>query len=126
MPRTLSQLATAQGYNRAADETADQAHTRAKAARSALIAAIKDPDERTRTGAAGALGYVGKDIIPDLIAALSDTSPLVRLHVARALGVIGREASAALAPLRERLRDPDPDVRSAVEATIKAILAPGP
>jgi HEAT repeat protein len=122
----LSRLATVEGYNRAEGETADQARARTKAARSALFAAIKGPDERTRTGASRALGYVGKDIIPELIAALSDTSPLVRLHVVRALAVIGSEASPALASLRERLRDPDPDVRGAAQATIKAILEPEP
>jgi len=124
--QALSGLATIQGQNSPEDETAEKARDRAKAARAALVAAFEDPDERIRTGAALALGNALNDAVSDLIAALGDTSPLVRLNAARALGTIGPEATAALAPLRERLLDSDPDVRRVALATIKAILEPDP
>jgi len=91
-----------------------------------LIAALEDPDERVRTGASRALGYVGKDVVPELVVALSDPSPLVRLQASRALEIMGGQASPALGPLRERLGDPDPDARRAVQAAIKAILKSNP
>jgi HEAT repeat protein len=124
--RILAQIASVKPYNRSEDETDQQARARFQAAPSALFAALKDPDERTRAGAAQALGYVGKEIVPDLVKALEDRSPLVRLQAVRALGFIGAEASPALDPVRSRLRDRDPDVRRAAEATIKAILKPDP
>jgi len=107
-------------------ETGEQARVRAKAARSLLFAALNDPDERTRAGASRALGYIGKDVVPELVVALGDMSSLVRLQAVRALGIIGNEASAALGSVRERLGDRDPNVRAAAEATIKAILTSDP
>lgn len=122
----LSQIATIMAYHRPEGETDEHARNRARAARSALFADLKDPDGRIREGAARALGYVGKEVVPDLVMALEDRSPLVRLQAVRALGFIGNEASPALGPVRRRLDDPAPDVRSAAEATIKAILKSDP
>jgi HEAT repeat protein len=79
-----------------------------------------------RDGAARALGYLGKEIVPELMAALGHPSPEVRLQVARALGFIGEEASTALHALRQRHHDPDPAVRAAAETAIKAIQGSEP
>jgi HEAT repeat protein len=102
-------------------ETAEQVHARVKVVRAALFSAFKDPEERIRDGASLALGYIGKDIVPDLVAALTDPSPVMRLHASRALGFVGDEALPSLDPLRERLGDADLEVRRAAEAAIKAI-----
>ena len=113
-------------YIQRARETVEQARARVKAPRDALFAALKDPDERIRAGTSLALGYVGKDVVPDLVAALRDPSPVVRLQASRALGFMGGEARPALGPLRERLGDTDPEVRRAADATINALLRPDP
>lgn len=107
-------------------ETDGQARTRVKLARDALFAAMKDPSERVRDGASQALGYVGEYVVTELVAALGDQSPLVRLQASRALGFIGFKATSALDPLRKQLADPDPGVRRAAEAAIKAIRRTDP
>jgi HEAT repeat protein len=118
---TLAEIAAGGGLSSPAGETAEQARARLKIVRSSMIAALQDPDNRVRDGTARAMGYVGKDIVPELIAALGHPSALVRLQAARALGFIGEEASTALDALRQRYHDPDPAVRAAAEAAIKAI-----
>ena len=124
--RALSRIAKIKAHDRPEDETDHQARVRAQAVRSALFVALKDPDERIRAGASRALGYVGKEVVPDLVLALEDRSPLVRLQAVRALGFIGNKASSALGPVRRRLDDSAPEVRGAAEATIKAILESDP
>ncbi len=108
-------------WKRQEGETTEQARARFKEPRDALLAALKDPDERIRAGASAALGYVGRDVVPDLVAALADSSAMVRLGAARALGSMGDDARAALDRLRERLGDADDEVRRAAEAAVEAI-----
>ncbi|MGP0064378.1 MAG: HEAT repeat domain-containing protein [Isosphaeraceae bacterium] len=118
---TLAEIAAGGGLSSPKGETPEQARVRLKTVRSAVFAALQDPDNRIRDGTARALGYAGKDLVPELIAALGHTSALVRLQAARALGFIGEEASTALDALRQRLHDHDPAVQAAAEAAIKAI-----
>lgn len=112
--------------NGSEDVTEEHAHNRAMASRNALIEAMKDPNELIRAGASRALGYLGNDIVPELVEALNDPSPLVRVHTLQALEFVGGEARSALNSLRERLDDPNPEVRRAAESTIKVILKPNP
>ncbi len=123
--QTLSQIARVDCYPRPEDKD-EQALVRAKAARAALFAALQDSDKRTRKGAARALGYVGKDIVPELIAALGHMSPQVRIQAARALGFIGSDADTAIDALGQRRRDPDPQVQAAAAAAFKAIRGSEP
>jgi HEAT repeat protein len=70
--------------------------------------------------AGGALGKIA-DLCPApaLHAALSDISPRVRANAATALGRLGvTDAGQWLSP---HLSDPDPAVRSAVEAAIRRL-----
>ena len=108
------------------NETDEQARGRVKAPRAALLAALKEPDERIRAGASYALGFLGRDLVPELIKTLDDHSPLVRVQAARAMEVIGTGAKAALDTLRARLADPDPEVRRGAATAIDAILKPDP
>ena len=108
------------------NETDEQARGRVKAPRAALLAALNDPDERIRAGASYALGFLGRDLVPELIKALGDRSPLVRVQAARALEVIGTGAKAALDTLRARLADPNPEVRRGAATAIDAILQADP
>ncbi|WP_406695840.1 HEAT repeat domain-containing protein [Singulisphaera sp. Ch08] len=122
---TLSRIANPV-YKHDDHETDEQAAIRVKVPREALLAGLKDPDERVRAGASRALGYMGKEIVPALVVALGDSSRLIRLHATRAFGFIGSEARSALGPLRERLGDTDSEVRRAAEAAINAILKSDP
>jgi len=70
------------------------------------------------------LSRLGRPAFDALIPALEDPAPVVRARAAALLGCL-RDA-AALKPLAARRRDPDPDVRRAVEEAIAAILSTPP
>jgi HEAT repeat protein len=72
-------------YSRRKGETKESAHARLAVPRKALFAALQNPDARVRAGASRAIGYLGKDAVPEPIAALGDASPLVRFQASRAL-----------------------------------------
>ncbi|MHC5538074.1 HEAT repeat domain-containing protein [Singulisphaera rosea] len=113
---------SADPFNSVEEETDEQARTRIKAPRAALIAALKDPDERIRSAVTQALGYIRKDVVPDLIKALADPSPIVRIQATRAFEFMGSDAIPALGALRQRLHDTDPEVRRAAKERINAIF----
>ncbi len=102
-----------------------RARERTKLVRDALLAAMKDTDERIRAGASRAFGRAGNSVVPELTSALEDPSALSRRHAALALRMIGGKARPALEPLAARLADPDPGVRAAADAAIRAILRDG-
>jgi len=80
----------------------------------ALLTLLRDRDPNIRVVAAHALGNVGGEAALDgLIAALSDKSPLARAAVAFALGAMGPGAAASAPQVRQRLADPDTNVRVA-------------
>src|SRR5262249_1816438 len=77
--------------------------------------ALKDPDERVREAAAGALGVMGPDAkaaVPALLDTLKDKSGAVRLRVLDALGQFGPDAKVAVPELTAALSDKDAVARS--------------
>jgi HEAT repeat protein len=85
-------------------------HCKDPAVVSALIAALKDDLEDTRSAAARALGYSAMaEAVPALVEALQD--PRLRSTAIEALGRLGAYASTALPSLREHLRDAEPWTR---------------
>jgi HEAT repeat protein len=80
----------------------------------ALLTLLRDRDPNIRVVAAHTLGNVaGGSALNGLAAALSDKSPLARAAVAFALGSMGQSAAAAATHVRQRLADPDTNVRVA-------------
>jgi HEAT repeat protein len=102
-------------------ESQERADRRRTAFRSAMRSVLTDPDERLRSAFAAALKSLGTSPIPDLVSALDDPSPAIRIGAARMLGALGDGAVDALAPLRRRRGDPDPEMRKAVAAAIRCI-----
>jgi hypothetical protein len=86
-----------------------------------LRSALGDRDARIRSRAMEALKAIGHFAVPELIAALDDPSATIREGAARTLGAIGDDGRDALGPLRNHHRDPDPDVRTAIDSAIRAI-----
>lgn len=90
----------------------------------ALSAALGDPRESVRQGAAIALGKLGPEAhpaVPSLVSALSDPKENVRWCAANALAAVGRGAAAAVPALREALHDADEDVRSGAAVALERI-----
>ena len=94
----------------------------------ALVGVYNDGTQFQRMVAIWALlkvrpGYesVEKRAIPLLTEGLSSGRAEVRAEAAQALGEIGPNAAAALPELKKLVDDPDPIVRSAAEAAVKAI-----
>jgi HEAT repeat protein len=86
----------------------------ASPAEPALLTLLHDRDPNIRVVAAHALGTIGDErALTGLIAALSDQSPLARTAVAFALGSMGASAAASAPHVRQRLADPDTNVRVA-------------
>lgn len=80
----------------------------------ALIAALKDPDGRTRGAAADGLGRIGAEAraaVPELLAALRDPEPAVRRQAALALGLVASKDAAVVPALADALKDSDLEVR---------------
>jgi len=66
------------------------------------------------------MGFSGEPgAIPTLVEALDDRSPTVRAEACRALEDLA--ARDAIAPLRARLNDLDPDVRQAAREALEAL-----
>ena len=75
-----------------------------------LVSLLHDPSERTRAGAAQALGVLHRrDIFPSLLNAITDPSPSVRAAVCGAL--VTCDAQLAIPELIRCLRDQEPFVR---------------
>ena len=77
------------------------------------VAALNDPDAKTRKTAALKLGNVGTadpHALPALIAALDDRDAKVRTEVVLALVKFGHEAREAV-PKLERIRRNDPNLK---------------
>lgn len=76
--------------------------TNSEALKPALVANLKDPDDRVRAYAARALSKsasVDEDVLSALVAALEDASDEVRLLTIEALGQFGTNATQAISPL---------------------------
>jgi len=69
-------------YARQEGETGENVRARVRIPRKALFTTLQDPDGRVRNGASRALGYIGKDVVPELVealkAALNNKLPLSR------------------------------------------------
>ncbi len=91
----------------------------AKPAVPALIALL--PDDEISEDAARALASIGSEAVKPLIAALKNPNPKTRLGAITALGGIGSGASQALPALSRCLRDEDVTVRVAAAEAIKKI-----
>jgi HEAT repeat protein len=78
----------------------------------ALVAALKDPDQRLAEAATDALTKVGPAAVPPLLEALKDENPMRRSQAARALGEIN--VAEAVSALVELLQDADGTVRESV------------
>jgi hypothetical protein len=92
-----------------------------------LILALNDTDTLVRAQAAKSLGEIG-DIKAgnSLLKALNDNNSQIRSEVVGAFGCIGI-ASVSERPLRQALKDPDPEVRKKAEcALIDMKLEPYP
>jgi HEAT repeat protein len=86
------------------------------------LAALADVDPAVRANAAVHLGFsksINPNIILSLRQALQDPAPNVRMQAAYALGQL--DAQDALSDLHDALSDADPEVRKAVEATIRRL-----
>jgi HEAT repeat protein len=80
----------------------------------ALLTLLHDREATIRVVAAHALGNVGGEPARNaLITGLTDKSPLARAAVAFALGSMGPGAAASAPHVRQRLADPDTNVRVA-------------
>ncbi len=95
------------------------------AARAALVAALGDDWSEVRTLAAIALGLVGPPAadpgtVTALAARLRDRQANVVVAAAGALEAMGPRAAEAGPALQEALQRPEPEVRPAVEAAIRA------
>jgi HEAT repeat protein len=87
---------------------------------------LKDPDVRTRSEAAHALGSIpikGKAFVSDLVAVLNDPDPTVVLTVIDALACIGPDAQAAVEPLTrlKNTKETDELVKLAANNAIERI-----
>ena len=91
-------------------------------AASALIGALRDPDEEVRHRAAGALGDIGEPAIPALLSAIRADETDLRQGVTAAFAQIGRPA---VAPLVAALGDGDWRVRRGAAAALGEIGDPG-
>ena len=91
---------------------------------SALVAALRDSDERVKGLSAQAVGHLGADgamAVPELLRLLADPSEGLRNSACIALAGIGQAASAALPALQRALSDPSPDVRKFAQSAIDKI-----
>lgn len=120
----LSLLATSDRTIRVTHETPAQTPARLKAARSALISALKHPNADVRSHVADVLDGLDDSIIPEWIQAIGDDSSLIRTAAAEALGFWGPKATPALDALRKCLKDPDATLRSAAASAIEQIAKP--
>jgi HEAT repeat protein len=85
------------------------------------VAALKDPDVKTRKRAVKALGAVGKadpSAIPALVTALQDRDARVRAEAVLALLNVGPAAKEAVPALEEACRDKDATVRTYAEKAL--------
>jgi HEAT repeat protein len=88
----------------------------------ALLERLDRPDRQSKVLALRALGFVDDaagTVFQRLIPLLND--PTLRLDAASALGGIGPAARAAISPLLEGLKDPDPAFRARAAETIGRI-----
>lgn len=76
-----------------------------------LVEALGDPDLEVRQNVGFALAAFGRDAVPALRTALRDPSPLRRSGAAYALGILGRAGGEALPDVVAALKDEDRDVR---------------
>jgi HEAT repeat protein len=92
---------------------------------SVLVASSDPVGARNAAFALGALGPRAAAAIPALIAALRHNAAAVRDAAVRALGEIGSRDDAVAAALRERLNDPEEQVRLAARTVLAGFNAQG-
>jgi HEAT repeat protein len=88
-----------------------------------LIAALREPNRWSTIRIADVLAGMGREVVDELIAEFSDLNLPAKLA---ALDIIGRIRSLDAVPwLRERLHDPEPDVRARTCHALGQIGEPG-
>ena len=90
------------------------------------VAALRDPDAKTRKKAAGVLGNVGAvdpAVVPALADAVRDRDPAVRAEAALALMKIGPAARGAAPALAEAQKDANPTVRQYAAKALERVRA---
>lgn len=87
----------------------------------ALLELLRDLVTRVRIAAAGALGTIGDSrAVEPLLDELADDDPAMRIAACQALGAIG-DARSTVPLTRLAGEDPNPDVRTAAEATVRRV-----
>ena len=98
-----------------------------RAAVSALIEVLSDPEPDVRCSAAAILEKIGVDAqaaVPALIEALKDPQTDVRISAGAALGRMGADSHAVVEALTEALKDPEVPVRNSAAWALGRIGPP--
>jgi HEAT repeat protein len=133
MPKSVPVLTNvlATGNERARARAADNlvtawSHPSVEAlGRTALLAALKDPDRGVRMAAASALHYWNTNldlIVPEMVRLLSDPDPSVRGNTAATLGNFGEAARPAVPALVKLMQDTNSYVGATVGDRAREML----
>lgn len=92
-----------------------------RAAITALVECLGDPDKKVRESAEWALSYCGSSALMRLVGCLSSENRLVRLHAVRSIGNKHDEGIGAKDQLRKLLADEDSEIRENAARTLGII-----
>ncbi len=108
----------------AAIDELGKAGPKARAAVSALVEALGDPDAMVRSASAFTLGFIGTDaaaVVPALTKTLDDSDKFVRSGAANGLAMFGPQSGTAVPELTRALDDAYAPVRSAAARALGRI-----